>query len=313
VTRKPRYISLKPFIAWKEKERPINWPFEFGRQAPLEAEIGFGNGEFLVRRAQAHPERNLVGVDLDWESTQRCLRKIAVAGLLNVRLIQADARAALERLFLPQSLGHVYSLFPSPWPKERHARHRLFSHTFLQTLNSRLVTDGEAQVVTDHRPYLDWILEGLPGSGFEAAWKAIPARFDTKYERKWQGEGQGEFFELQLLKRTHQEIALKEDAKLRIHRVTRFDPDRFEPTGTRGEIVVAFHDLLYDPKRQRGMLRAFVAEEGLNQEFWIEIARRENDWRIGPARGCGIVPTVGVQRALDLARDAAERNSKIRT
>ena len=300
-----RYLSLKPLILWRDAERPIDWRRRFGRQAPLEVEIGFGNGEFLVRRAQAHPERNLVGLDLDWRSTQKGLRRIAQANVSNVRLIQVDARAALERLFLPRSLHHAYSLFPCPWPKERHAKHRLFSHTFLRLLNSRLAAGGEAQIVTDHRPYLDWILERLPGTGFEASWRATPARFDTKYERKWQGEGQQEFLELQLLKQTHQEIPLKEDIELKSHRVAHFDADRFQPTGVRGEVTVEFYEYLYDPRHQKGMVRAFVAEEGLNQEFWIEIARRESGWRISPARGCGVVPTAGVQRALDLARDAA--------
>ena len=307
VTMKARYVSLKPFIPWKEKERPINWGQRFGRQAPLELEIGFGNGEFLVRQAQAHPEHDFVGIDLDWGSIRRGLRKIALAKVPNVRVIQADARLALERLFPPRSVQHAYSLFPCPWPKERHAKRRLFSHTFLRLLNSRLVAGGEAQVVTDHRPHLNWILEELPGTGFEAGWKAIPAQFDTKYERKWRSEGQKEFYELQLLKRVHQEIPLKEDTDLQSHRVAHFEPNRFEPAGARGEVVVKFKEFLYDPKRQKGMVRTFVAEEGLNQEFWIEIARRQDDWHIGPARGCGTVPTVSVQRALDLVRDAAQQ------
>jgi tRNA (guanine-N7-)-methyltransferase len=300
-----RYLSLTPLILWRDAERPIDWQRRFDREAPLEVEIGFGNGEFLVRRAQAHPERNLVGLDLDWRSTQKGLRRIAQANASNVRLIQVDARVALERLFLPQSLHHAYSLFPCPWPKKRHAKHRLFSHAFLRLLNSRLTASGEAQIVTDHRSYLDWILERLPGTGFEASWRAIPAQFDTKYERKWQAEGQQEFLELQLLKQTHQEIPLKEDIELKSHHVARFDADRFQPTGVRGEVTVEFYEYLYDPRHEKGMVRVFVAEEGLKQEFWIEIARRQSGWHISPARGCGIVPTAGVQRALDLARDAA--------
>ena len=302
---KRRYTSLRPFIPWRQVERPIDWRQRFGRQAPLEVEIGFGNGEFLVRRARSYPERDFVGLDLAWQSTQRGLRKIARVDVSNVRLIQVDARVAFERLFRPRSLQRVYSLFPCPWPKERHARRRLFSHAFFKLLNSRLTAGGEAQVVTDHRPYLDWMLERLPSTGFEANWRAIPARFDTKYERKWQDGGQEQFYELRLLKQAHQPIPLKEDIALKSHHVAHFDAGRFQPCGTRGEIVVAFHEFLYDPERQKGMVRAFAAEEGLSQEVWIEIVRRENDWRIGPAPGCGIVPTAGIQRALDLAHDAA--------
>ena len=39
----------------------------------------------------------------------------------------------------------------------------------------------------------------------------------------------------------------------------------------------------------------------------IEIVRSGTVWAIRPARGCGIVPTVGVQCALDLVRDTAQQ------
>jgi tRNA (guanine-N7-)-methyltransferase len=302
---KPRYLSLAPFIAWQQVERPIDWQRRFGRDVPLEIEIGFGNGEFLVRRAQAHPERNLAGIELEWASVQRTLRKIALAEVDNVRLLQADARMALERLFLPRSVQRAYALFPCPWPKKRHARHRLFARAFLRLLNSRLATGGEVQIVTDHRPYLDWLLEQIPGAGFEAHWQTIPPRFETKYERKWQNEGREQFYELRLLKQTHLAIPLKEDVILKIHRLAHFDPDRFRPAGESGQIAVAFKEFLYDPQRRKGLARVFVVEENLKQEFWIEIVRLEEGWTIRPARGSGVAPTAGVQRALDLARDAA--------
>ncbi len=300
----PRYLSLRPFIAWQQAERPIDWRQRFGRDAPLEVEIGFGNGEFIARRAQARPERNLVGIEMEWASVQRALRQLALTRVDNVRLLQADARVALERLFPPRSLQRAYALFPCPWSKKRHARRRLFAHAFLRLLNSRLATGGEVQVVTDHRPYLDWLLEQIPGAGFEAQWETIPPQFETKYERKWQDGGQEQFYELRLLKQTHLEIPLKEDVTLIIHRLAHFDPDRFRPAGESGEIAVAFKEFLFDPQRRKGLVRAFVVEESLEQEFWIEIVRLEESWTIRPARGSGAVPTAGVQRALDLVRDA---------
>jgi tRNA (guanine-N7-)-methyltransferase len=303
---KRRYTSLKPLVLWRQAERPIDWRRRFGRQAPLEVEIGFGNGEYLVRRARTHPACDFLGIELEWPSTRRALRKIAQENLPNVRLVQAHARVAFERLLLPRSLHRAYALFPSPWPKERNARHRLFSHAFLKLLNSRLQAGGEAQIVTDHRPYLDWVLEQLPGAGFEAGWQAIPARFDTKYERKWQDGGQDHFYELRLIKRAHHDVPLKEDLKLKTYRVPHFDPNRFQPTGERGEVIVEFKEFLYDPGRRKGMARAFVAEEGFEQEIWIQIAHRERAWHIGLARGCGFLPTVAVQRALDLVRDAVQ-------
>ncbi len=304
---KARYLSLTPLICWQHVPRPAPWADQFGREAPLEVEIGFGNGEFLVRQAQTCPDRNVVGIELEWGSVQRALRKIAQAQVANVRLLQVDARIALEQLFVPQSLQRVYALFPCPWPKDRHIKHRLFSSTFLILLNSRLLPEGEVQLVTDHKAYAEWVFNQVPGTGFEVRCESIPPQFRTKYERKWHSQGQQQFYHLQLAKHQEQRMPLQEDVALQTYRVDHFDPDHFQPTNERGAITVEFKDFLYDPARQRAMVRIFAGEEGLTQDFWIEIAHgKAGAWHIRPARGCSLVPTVSVQRALDLARDATK-------
>ncbi len=300
----PRDLSLKPLILWLKAERPIDWQRRFGRGTILEVEIGFGYGEFLVQLAKAHPERNFVGLELKWAPVRKALRNIAQARTHNVRLIQADARVAFDRLFLPNSLHRVYALFPDPWPKKRHAKHRLFSHAVLKLLNSRLVSGGEVRIITDCQPYLNWILEQVPGAGFAANCKSIPPRFGTKYEHKWHVSGQKEFYELRLLKRDHVEIPLKEDTPLMTYHVEHFDPERFQPMDERGDTIAEFKEFLYDPKRQKGMVMVVVAEENLTQHFWIEIGQERGLWYIRPSKGCGVVPTTSVQRALDLVRDA---------
>jgi len=310
MTMKARYLALQPLLLWQHVERPIAWAQQFGRQAPLEVEIGFGNGEFLVRQAQEHPERNFVGIEQEWASVQRGLRRIAQANVSNVRVLLVDARIALERLFNSQTVQRVYALFPCPWPKERHIKHRLFAQTFLTLLNSRLVPEGEVQVVTDHALYLHWVLDQVPDTGFVAQWMTIAPHFGTKYERKWYETGQQEFYDLRLRKTTHVARPLTEDATLHIHRIARFDAAQFQLGTWHGAITVTCKEFLYDPQRQKGMVWVFVAEPGLTQDFWIEIVRSGADWAIRPARGCGIVPTVGVQCALDLMRDTAQQTGR---
>jgi tRNA (guanine-N7-)-methyltransferase len=286
-------------------ERPIDWRRRFGREAPIIVEIGFGNGAYLVRQAQEQPERDFVGIELEWPSVQRGLRRIAQAGVSNVRILQVDARVAFERLFTPRSVHHIYSLFPCPWRKEKHIKHRLFGHGFLKLLNSRLVDGGTIHVVTDYEPYVEWIVEQAQGTGFDLRVERIPPRYGTKYERKWLEQGQAHFFELWFAKETHVDIPLKEDIPLKTYRVARFDPKRFQPKETRGDITVVFKAFLYDPERQTGMVRVVAVEEGLTQDFWIEITPHKGQWAIRPAPGCGFVPTVAVQRALDLVYEAA--------
>ncbi len=306
---KTRYLSLLPFMAWQHVSRPADWAAVFGREARLEIEIGFGNGEFLVQRAQAQPLTNFVGMELEWASVQRALRRLAQTRLTNVRLLQVDARVALERLIQPRTIAHIYTLFPCPWPKERHVKHRIFGHGFLKLLNSRLQPDRTAQLVTDHQPYMAWILEQVDGTGFDVQCESIPPTYRTKYEQKWLDKGQEEFYDIQLRKQHDQPVPLIEDVALQTHRLDHFEPSAFELTSERGTISVEFKEFLFDAARQRGMVWVFAIEESLTQNFWIEIAYHDHRWYIRPSRGCSVIPTTSVQRALDLVRDAAQRSA----
>ena len=298
------YRSLKPLVLWREAERPLDWEALFGRAAPVELEIGFGSGDYLVARAQQHPERNFVGIELEWEGVQRALRRIAGAGLTNVRVLLGDARPILWRAVAPQSLARVYTLFPCPWPKKHHHKHRLFDQRQLQLVNSRLVDGGECYLLTDHAEYFQWVLGNLTDTGFTAFARTVPPQVGTKYERKWLAAGQTEFFELTLTKAQHCSMPLLEDVAMETYRVPQFDPTRFQPAEVAEEVHVVFKETRYDPARQIAMTRVVVVEDDLVQHFWIEIVREGDVWRIRPAPGCGVVPTVGVQRALDAVREA---------
>ena len=106
-------------------------------------------------------------------------------------------------------------------------------------------------VQSGYRPYLDWVLEQVPGTGFEARWQVIPPRYGTKYEAKWQCEGQEQFYELLLRQREPVAAPQKRDASLRARHLASFDPSRFQPTGQDGDITVRFKELVYDADQQK--------------------------------------------------------------
>lgn len=309
MNRPPHYLSLTPLVHWKRESHPIEWEKKFERSRQLIVEIGFGLGDFLVRQALKHPENDFVGIEWGWVTTRRALRKIAIGGVGNVKVINSDARIAFDRFFPEKSIDSICSLFPSPWPKKRHEKHRLFSRDFLTILNSRLKERGEVLIVTDHEDYFDWILSQISGTGFKAGPQIIPPRFETKYERKWRRLGQQSFYELRLSKQAHCKRPIKEDTNLIAHDVKHFDPECFRPSNSRGDITVEFKEVLFDPKREKAMVRAMVGEGTLIQHFWIEVTKNIKGWHIRPAKGCDIVPTLGVQRALDLAREGTNRST----
>lgn len=303
--QKPYYISLDPFILWNREKRPFDWNDYFKYKAPVELEIGFGNGEALIRRAAENRNINYVGLELAWESIKRALRRIAIGGIENVKIMQVDAQLALERLFTENSLQGACSLFPVPWPKERHINRRIFSKEFLTILNNRLAADGKLQIVSDSRPLMDWVLEQVEDTGFRAEWNTTPAIYRTKYERKWQGNGQSEFYEIILHKEQHMQAPITEDIPLIAFNLDHFEPENFNPVSEQGLITVKFREFMYDPKRKKALLRAIVAEGRLLQDIWLKIAAEGDGWHLGLAQNTNVVPSAGIKRALELARDAA--------
>ncbi|MCF8032553.1 MAG: hypothetical protein K9K66_08580 [Desulfarculaceae bacterium] len=297
------YLSLKPLVPWKQLSRPLDWEAVFGRRAPLELEIGCGNGEVLVRRALAEPGVNLVGLDHGWPSARRALRRINLAGAANAKVLQAEADLTLERLFGERSLSRAWCFFPRPWPKPRHEPRRLLSRRFLRLLNSRLARGASCTMVTDRRSYLEWSLAQAQGSGLEASWQERPPGLDSKYERKWQGEGQEVFYELTLVKREHVSWPVPEEPVLHYPLITKLDPARLEVFEHWGETPVMCKDVLFDAASGRGMLRMVVLEEGLEQAFYLELLPAEGGHVLRPAPGCGVLPSLGVQMALELVAE----------
>jgi tRNA (guanine-N7-)-methyltransferase len=171
---------------------PMDWASIFVRQAPLAVEIGFGNGEFLAWWAQQNPDWDFVGIELPADCLSHAVGHLQMAGVTNVRLIRGDARYLLRELFPPASLEKVLMQFPMPWPKEKHAKHRVYSPSFAATLADVLGEGGVFELVTDREWYATDTVKVLGADGhFELCPLEInPQRaFRTRYEQKWLEDG----------------------------------------------------------------------------------------------------------------------------
>jgi tRNA (guanine-N7-)-methyltransferase len=299
------YRSLKPFLNHGDLPRPSDWSAIFGNGHPIELEIGFGNGEYLARLGQMSPQINFIGFEQYCERIQRTLRKLNHSDVHNVRVMRLDVRTGLERYIPPRTIQSMYCLYPPPWPKKSDFKHRLLTGNFLDLANSRLVDGGTLKIVTDYHPYALWIREQIP-HGFRFEFKNIPASYDTKFERKWVGEGQSRFYEILLTKTEHTPIGLKEDIKVQTYVIDNFNPDRFslEPYSKEG-IAVTFKEILYDAKKKIAVVHVIVAEDHVVQNIRIGISGIDRGWRIHLAEGTLLMPTVGVAKAIELIYQAA--------
>jgi tRNA (guanine-N7-)-methyltransferase len=144
---------------------PLDLARLFGRSAPRTLEIGFGNGEHLLERALANPERDFLGVEVHRPGVGHLLLAAGKAGITNLRVIAHDAVDVLQHQIPPASLDEVQLLFPDPWPKARHHKRRLVQPAFAELVASRLRVGGRWHLATDWEPYAESMLAVLNGCG----------------------------------------------------------------------------------------------------------------------------------------------------
>lgn len=142
---------------------------------PLEVEIGFGRGDFLLDRAQRHPDRFFIGYETKTKATRLMLARIerqhqqvtehelnninpdqaATQSLdqFNLWLSDDDARFSLPRVLDGGSVAIFHVLFPDPWWKNEHKVKRLFSPPFVDLLASRLQSGGLLHFKSDVQEY----------------------------------------------------------------------------------------------------------------------------------------------------------------
>ena len=138
---------------------PLDVPGWFGREAPLEIEIGSGKGLFISAAAAANPDRNFLGCEIAHKYAQFAAARLARAGIANGRMIDGDALRLL-REFLPDCCAvavHVY--FPDPWWKLRHRKRRVLNTACLQDVTRVLVPGGRLHFWTDVEEYYQSSLE----------------------------------------------------------------------------------------------------------------------------------------------------------
>ena len=175
---------------------PLDLSALFGRKAPVTLEIGFGNGEHLLRRASAEPERDFLGVEVHRPGIGHLLLAAERLGLANLRVLAHDAVEVLEQQIAPGSLEEVQLLFPDPWPKKRHHKRRLVQPAFIELVASRLARGGRLYIATDWQPYAESMRTDLdacaalrnctePGTPVAAGPEANhpPTRFERRGER----------------------------------------------------------------------------------------------------------------------------------
>jgi tRNA (guanine-N7-)-methyltransferase len=149
-------------------------------------ELGCGHGHFLTAFAGQYPAVQCLGIDLCRDRIRRAERKRQRSALPSLHFIHAEARELLDALPPQVRFRRVFVLFPDPWPKRRHRKHRLVSDDFLDRVAGVSTVGGEFFFRSDA---LDYVAEVRALVAANARWRliegnALPFEEETVFQAR---------------------------------------------------------------------------------------------------------------------------------
>jgi tRNA (guanine-N7-)-methyltransferase len=155
----PELDLARHLKTWDELPRPWDAVQLFGREAPLEVEVGSGKGLFLQSAAFAVPDHNFLGVEIATKYARFAAARLAKRALPNAAVIHGDAQRLFAEMLPDDSLVAVHVYFPDPWWKKRHHKRRVMNERFVAQIARTLAAGGRLLFWTDVQERFDATLE----------------------------------------------------------------------------------------------------------------------------------------------------------
>ncbi|MFA4874169.1 MAG: tRNA (guanosine(46)-N7)-methyltransferase TrmB [bacterium] len=167
----------------------------------LIVEVGPGRGDFLFHLAESHKYATIVGIEIKAKRVDKLIRRIERRRLVNVAIIQDDAREALPSFFADTTVDEIHIQFPDPWPKRRHEKHRPISEGLIASCVRALKPGGELCFITDHLPYAEFFSAMLArnpalANCYDTPYITdLPDAFPTFFSEKWKSMGRKIYYQ----------------------------------------------------------------------------------------------------------------------
>lgn len=166
-------LAVSSFFVDNPLQKKNCWQQEFANKNPMQLELGCGKGGFIAQLGCEHPHINYLAVDLKSEVLGLAKRKAETlystantAPSDNLRLVSYDIERIDNIIGEQDRVERIYINFCNPWPKLRHAKHRLTHTRQLLKYKAFLEQKGELWFKTDDLPLFEDTLLYLDEAGY---------------------------------------------------------------------------------------------------------------------------------------------------
>ena len=185
------------FTTVESLPNPCNSQTLFGREAPLEIEVGSGKGLFMQNATVANPTHNFLGIEVSQKYARFAASRLAKRNVTNGLMAHGDGLRVFRELVEDSTLAAVHVYFPDPWWKARHHKRRVLNEPFLKDVVRTLTPGGKLHFWTDVKAYydatLELIAECIPLEGPLAVAESAPEHdldYRTHFERRTRLNGE---------------------------------------------------------------------------------------------------------------------------
>lgn len=147
-----------------------------------------GNGEWIIDKATQNPDTQWIAVEMDFLRARKIYSKRMNLGLKNLLVVCGKAEAFAQYYLKEGSIEGIFINFPDPWPKGRHAKHRIVQAPFTQEMRRILKKGGTATLVTDDPTYHGQMQKEMEKYFIETPFDG-EAYGTSWFERLWREKG----------------------------------------------------------------------------------------------------------------------------
>lgn len=140
------------------------WNQYFQNSLPITLEIGTGFGGFAVQYMEKNLHKeNFIGLDYRFKRSFKLMNKLQNNTLSNYAFLSTNA-SKIPSFFGLEEIHKAFLFFSDPWPKKRHAKHRLCQDWFFNLLHPLLKKNALIYIKTDNTDYFSFIQnQSFPG------------------------------------------------------------------------------------------------------------------------------------------------------